>query len=352
MTPLLHQPRGATVGIVTSVGRTLDAFFPPIIESLSSIGFSVATASGEWSRGDNWTHLPSFSQRPQVATPLAVREVRRWASRTNLDIVMTSTATASAIVRLAGLGKPIVYFCHGLHWREAAGRDAAVWRLLEGRLLRRTISVVCLNHADEQWFRAHTDVPVTRLPYGVGLPLTDYPPSPVPVEPLNLLWVGEFSPRKRPDLALDVVAEVRDLIKRPVNLQMLGDGGLRASIQDRIQTLKPLGTTSADGRGPMYPAISKATALLHTAAWEGLPRVALEAAAVGRWTYGFDVKGVRDAPLVRTARDPDVRALARLIAGDYAVGQIREVPDVRRELSAQLAGDLVAGAVAKALVSQ
>ncbi|MGO8609752.1 hypothetical protein ACC848_43130, partial [Rhizobium johnstonii] len=73
---------------------------------------------------------------------------------------------------------------------------------------------------------------------------------------------------------------------------------------------------TAEGRAAVAPALGSATALLHTAEWEGLPRVALEAAAVGRWCYGFDVKGLRDAPLVRLAADGDVDALAALVAAD------------------------------------
>jgi hypothetical protein len=77
--------------------------------------------------------------------------------------------------------------------------------------------------------------------------------------------------------------------------------------------------------------------------------VALEAAAVGRWTYGFDVKGLRDAPLVQLAPDGDVEILARLIHDDSARGAIRKVPDVRSALSVTAAADGIGSAILETL---
>src|SRR5699024_4391684 len=65
----------------------------------------------------------------------------------------------------------------------------------------------------------------------------------------------------------------------------------------------------------------------HTATWEGLPRVMLEAVAVGRRTYAFDVKGVRDVPYARLLDDGDTAGMAAAIAADWESGELRRPVD-------------------------
>ncbi|MBN1091283.1 glycosyltransferase [Blastococcus sp. TML/M2B] len=176
------------------------------------------------------------------------------------------------------------------------------------------------------------------------MPLEEYPAAPVPADGHDLLWVGDFTPRKRPHLAVDVVERLVEL-GCPVRLRMLGDGPLHEEVRSRIDAAGLGSVITAEGRAAVAPALASATALLHTAEWEGLPRVALEAAAVGRWSYGFDVKGLRDAPLVRLAPDGDVAALAGLVAADVSSGAVRSVPDVRESLGVDAAADGIATAV-------
>jgi glycosyltransferase involved in cell wall biosynthesis len=64
------------------------------------------------------------------------------------------------------------------------------------------------------------------------------------------------------------------------------------------------------GRQDVRPFITSASAVAHTAAWEGLPRVGLEAAAIGRRFVAYDVKGARDIPGAVLVRDGDAKALA------------------------------------------
>jgi glycosyltransferase involved in cell wall biosynthesis len=337
------------VGLVTSVGRTLDAFFPQIVQHLADRGFAVTSASGTHSDLPGWTPLVGFTQRPSMSLPSAVRALRGWSRAQRHDVVVTNTATASAIVRAAGLDAPVVYFCHGLHWGRESDPRALPWRLVERALLRRTAGVITINSDDEAWFVRHGARHVHRLPGGVGVPLADYPRSDVPAgEELRLVWIGDLTPRKRPLEALSVVER---LVAHgvPVRLRMLGDGPLQDAVRAEIVARGLTGIVQADGRDRVTPALTEATALLHTATWEGLPRVALEAAAMGRWCYGFDVKGLRDAPLVRLVPDGDVDELAGLIARDTDSGALRAVPDVRDGLGVAAAAEGIATALSDVL---
>ncbi|WP_029431274.1 glycosyltransferase [Blastococcus sp. URHD0036] len=333
------------IGLVTSVGRTLDGFFPQIVSRLSSQGFVVTSASGSHSDLPDWTPLAGFTQRPSPALVSAVRALRAWSRTHQHDVVVTNTATASAIVRLAGLSAPVVYFCHGLHWGRESDPRALPWRIVERGLLRRTAGVITINSDDQAWFERHHAPHVHRLPGGVGVPLADFPRSAVPdAAELRLVWIGDFTPRKRPEQALAVVEHLVGA-GVPVTLRMLGDGPLIDTVREQIRARGLADVVRADGRASAAAALAEASALLHTATWEGLPRVALEAAAVGRWTYGFDVKGLRDAPLVRLAPDGDAAALARRIADDVAAGTVRSVPDVRDRLGVDAAADGIAAAL-------
>src|SRR5690625_7013167 len=94
---------------------------------------------------------------------------------------MTNTATASTLVRVAGIGVPVIYFCHGLHWNGQCLVDLP-FRVIELSLLSRTDAIVFINSAAEDWFtrsrrygtattaqigRAHVGTPVmlpARMP--------------------------------------------------------------------------------------------------------------------------------------------------------------------------------------------
>jgi hypothetical protein len=210
--PLLASPRFTVAQVGTSMqGR-----------ALRSITFG---------RGSTTVLLWSQMHGDEATATMALADIVAWLGspgddprRQRLDVVVTNTATASAIVRAAALPVPVVYFCHGLHWGNEQDGGATVWRSLERLLLRRTDGVITLNRDDEAWFRQRTDRPVHRLPYGVGVPLEEFPAAPVPAGPLTLLWAGDFSARKRPESGASLARMSRAV--RPATFRMTAPGRL------------------------------------------------------------------------------------------------------------------------------
>lgn len=340
------------IGLLTSVPVTLDAFFPAWVDTWRAAGHHVAPASGpgpdgEASEIEGARTIAGVTRAPRVTSGTAHRHLRAWARDEDLDVVLVSTATASALARTARLGVPVVYFCHGLHWTGEAGPRSLPVRAVERALLQTTAGVVTLNAVDQRWFVAHRADPVLRLRAGVGLDLEAWParPSPGRDAGLRLVWVGEQSPRKRPYDALEVVRLLRDL-DLDVELVMLGDGPLLGEVRAAAGRLA--GVTVV-GRADPRPHLADAHALLHTAEWEGLPRVVLEAAAVGRPALGYDVKGVSDAPGALVAGRPgETRGLADLVARWWA-GEV-ETPAVdRASLDWHRAHDAVTGLLGSVL---
>lgn len=351
------------IGLLASVGGMLDSFFPEIIDVWQRGGHTVCLAAGTPTDGPlSATVIGGLGRRPGPGMLGALGRLRGWAREKRLDVVVTNSATASALVRAALLPIPVIYFCHGLHWNTGSGAGERLWMTIESALLRRTAGAITINGDDQTWFRSHGvgSDRLVRLRSGVGLDLDAYPALPLqpqtaesrisdppaeaapaahdsdrrgPDRPraqrLALAWVGEFSARKRPEKALDVAAR---LVARGIDLSltMLGEGDDLERVRQRIQALGLGAHVDAPGSGPAAQILADSHALLHTATWEGLPRVMLEALAVGRRTYAFDVKGVRDIPNADLVADGDAGALAELIAADHRTGRLRTPVDFAR----------------------
>lgn len=310
------------IGLLASTGGMLDSFFIEIAQSWRTYGHSVSFAAGTSMVSAQATLIPGLSRRPDPGMVRALAGLRHWAEAEDLDVIVTNSATASALVRLARMRAPVVYFCHGLHWNEARSISDRVWPVLERMLLPRTAGIISLNSDDRRWFTHHLDgARQLHLSAGVGLDLARYPVRDLPSGSLRLCWIGEFSTRKRPHLALDTAAELH---RRGVDfhLEMLGEGAFRAQIRAEISDRGLSRNVSADGPSDAAAALARSHALVHTAQWEGLPRVMLESLAIGRGSYAFDVKGVRDIPLAQLSTDGDATQLATRIAADWESGRL------------------------------
>lgn len=302
------------IGLVAGLGLTIDAFFLEMIAEWRTAGHEVCVATSDGTpRVAGSAALSSLSRNPHPRNLRAPGELRRWVAETGVDVVVTNTATSSFLVRLGALPVPVVYFCHGLHWSDPERLGAQPWVLAERWALRRTDGVICLNSDDHAWFVQHSRVPLLTLAAGVGLDLEAFPRTPPAAEPAtHLVWIGEMSDRKRPLDALEVVDELRDTGIQ-VTLAMLGDGPLSDRVERMVVDRGLEGLVSLEGRRPPLAYMQACHALLHTARWEGLPRVGLEAAAVGRPTIAYDTKGTRDLPGVVVAPDENPASLARTV---------------------------------------
>ena len=325
--PLTERRAAPVIGLLTSVGETLDAFFVEIARRWRESGAVVEPAAGTPSaEHPSATVLTAVTRSPSPRNHRAMRELREWVREKRIEIVVTNTATASALVRLADVGVPVVYFCHGLHWNGRRAADLP-FRSVERLLLHRTDAVVCMNSADEAWFAAHApQTPRLRLLAGVGLDLTTYPRRPrrawdEGAEPLRLVWCGEYSERKNPAAMVELAHVLRD---RGVDLRvdMLGDGAL---IGTDAVTSPVDGLVRHRGRSDVVPWFDRSHVLVQTSRWEGLPRVGLEAIAMGLPAVGFDVKGVRDLPAVSVAPEGDADVLADVVLA-VARGRGAELP--------------------------
>ncbi|MHA2787664.1 glycosyltransferase [Corynebacterium sp. S7] len=311
------------IGILTSIGSTVNAFFPPLIQRWQELGHEVFTAASTPSEHEEHTIVGSVSRKPSPRNLRAPEEIKAWAEKEKLDVIITNTATASFLARLRPLPVPVVYFCHGLHWNVGKDLKSRFWQTLERSALRNTAGVIVINHDDEQWFRSKLPAEmILRLPQGVGVPLDDFPRSPIPAVngKIELVWAGEFSDRKRPWLAVEVI---HSLVSKgiSVHLTMCGEGEHMERTASLIDERGVADSVTMVGRSSQVAKyLAESQGMLLTSTWEGLPRIGLEALAIGRPVFAFDVKGTRSLPSVYSAPDGDVEQLAQLIADHSSTG--------------------------------
>jgi glycosyltransferase involved in cell wall biosynthesis len=303
------------VGLLTSIGATLDAFLLEIADDLRSRGHVVSLAAGTPTTKSASATLTGITRKPSLSNLHAHADLAGWVSTNKIDIIISSTATASALARLTMHKCPVVYFCHGLHWENNSGTTALAWKTIETALLRNTAGVITLNNDDESWFRRKAPhIPQLRLRYGVGIDPGQYPRvDPPESKTTKLVWIGELTERKNPLNAIQVASALKTL-DCDFHLSILGQGPMRDQVLEAITSNGLADLVTYVGRTPAQPFMAASHALMHTARWEGLPRVFLEALSTGRQIFSYDVKGTRDLPDVRLSPFGDTEHMALGIA--------------------------------------
>jgi glycosyltransferase involved in cell wall biosynthesis len=125
---------------------------------------------------------------------------------------------------------------------------------------------------------------------GVKLNKTQLTP---PVSDRRLVCVGRLSEVKGHHVLIDAVARLKDLPKFEV--QIIGDGPLRAELQSQIKSLGVGERVQLLGWLPearVYDAIAASRAMVLSSFAEGLPVVIMEALAMGRPVVATAIAGI------------------------------------------------------------
>lgn len=142
----------------------------------------------------------------------------------------------------------------------------------------------------------------------------------------RILWVGRLGPQKRPDLALECLARLRQLSTGcDVRLWMCGDGPWRERLERQAAALGLGGAVRFLGFSDNpFPLMRAADLFLSTSDYEGLPNALIEAQGLGlpavatRCPYGPDeVVADGETGLLVPVGDPDALAeAAAALLGD------------------------------------
>jgi glycosyltransferase involved in cell wall biosynthesis len=283
----------------------------------------------------------------------ALRELRSYFARDKPDIVHTHSSKAGQLGRLAARleGVPgIVHTVHGWSFHPdmsplrrqaftAAERLAARWSdaivVVTGEDRVKGLASGIGRPGQYQLVRSGFDVAAYR----------DAGPSRRPMrrelgvseDSKLVMTVGRLSPQKDPSTFVLAAREIVELVPR-CQFAIVGDGPLRQQTGEHIRALGLEDRIRLTGTRRDVPALlAAADVFLLTSRWEGLPRVVVQALAVGLPVVASNVDGVKevvDHSSIGSLVDPgDVEGFAREVArclarsdvdeGDRAVRQRR-----------------------------
>lgn len=293
------------IALLVSVARTIDAFFADWVDAWQAAEIDVTTLSNGNPQTVSAAHreIRNLRRRPGLLTLPAILELREALIALSPDVILTSTASCSGVVRLTSVSQPIVYFVHGLHWSGIGAASGAAWKVLEQALIPRTAGFISINSDDTKWLAER--VPASRVLYlrgGVGLDLSRWRAVERRPIPGRVLVVGDLIPRKQPLEAVRILSLLRR-IAPSATLHFVGDGPLRGEAALLARQLGCESQTFFHGHvADVRPYLSTADVVFHGSAWEGLPRALLEAVAARVPVVAYNAKGTRDVPDVEIVR--------------------------------------------------
>jgi glycosyltransferase involved in cell wall biosynthesis len=331
--------------IVTTVASTLNAFLLPFADHFRGLGWTVdAAAAGidgdpRCARHFDRTWELGWSRSPRDPGGLrAAAEIRRLVGEGGYDVVHVHTPIAGFVTRFAlrGLrrsrGLKVVYTAHGLHSHPEGGAPAnAAFCALERLAGRWTDALVVINREDEAYARTHRLAgrgALYQMP-GIGVDLERYSreqtdPGAVAAvraeiglapEDKMLLMVAEFSPGKRHSDAVTAFARMEGDAGAPaiprserpgaplapappaprVHLVLAGDGVTKEKVRALVSALGLSERVHLLGiRDDVPVLLATAEALVLPSEREGLPRVVLEAMAMGTPVIGSRIRGTTE----------------------------------------------------------
>ncbi len=287
--------------------------------------------------------------RREIAPISDLLEVGILAERLRADrpqIVHTHSSKAGIIGRLAArlAGVPVVVHTnHGLPFHESQPAVVrATWRSMEQAASRITDRILCVGRdMVTQSIAAHLGPPrlfsVIRSGIDVDLFFDGEEagralrrefgiPESVPV----VGTVGRLSAQKGPEHFLEAIARLSARLPE-ARFLWVGDGPLRPAME-RAAAEKGVRVSFTGLVAPdRVPAcLAAMDVVLITSLWEGLPRVAVQAALAARPVVAFDAPGVREVVLPGVSGD----VVARGDAAELAAGaeRILRLPDRGRML--------------------
>jgi N-acetylgalactosamine-N,N'-diacetylbacillosaminyl-diphospho-undecaprenol 4-alpha-N-acetylgalactosaminyltransferase len=226
--------------------------------------------------------------------PRTVLRLRRLLAAGGFDLVLSNVLKTNALTgaALAGLVGPPRWAARvGL----APGRGDAAWARAGARAVYPWAAVLVANsermaaafaerhprlalrvrHLPNPTDFARLDELAAEEPSGaIAAPLAEFGGGPL------LVAVGRLNRQKRPDLALEVLARVRDRVD--ARLVWCGDGPLRPAVERRAADLGLAAAARFPGfvANP-FPLLRRADLFLLTSDFEGLPNALIEAQGLG-----------------------------------------------------------------------
>lgn len=262
--------------------------------------------SGALSRRDRALHMPELQRPISLLRDMTVTvKLWRWLLKNQVDIIHSHTAKAGFVARTAGiafnllaplLGRRRVRLVHTFHGHVFSGyfsgRMTAVIKAVERFLGRRSDRLITLSPVLAKYISAEIGLPLAKVavvPLGLDLsPLLAVRREAVysgrfgVPERLWIGWVGRLVEIKNPARFLAISAALRKRLGDKVGFVLVGDGHMRAELEDEVRHLGLSGSVFFSGwQDDLAKIYSGLDMLINTSDNEGTPVAVLEALAAG-----------------------------------------------------------------------
>jgi glycosyltransferase involved in cell wall biosynthesis len=252
---------------------------------------------------------------------LGLLELVRLFRNLRPQIVHLNSAKAGILGRIAAriVGVQVcVFTAHGWTFKSTSGLTSRLYRTLDRLVRPLATAIICVSDAERRIGLAAgtcTEERTVVIPNAVPLPALTGRRGRSRSSPLRLISVGRIANQK--DFAT-LVSAVALLPRGSVELQILGDGPLRSSIEAQITGLQLDTVVEMAGSVNDVPArLAAADAFVLSSHYEGMPIAVLEAMAAGLPVVATDLDGIREVVTPEgtrlLARPGDPHALAGAI---------------------------------------
>lgn len=217
------------------------------------------------------------------------------------DILHGHGAKGGAYVRLVGSRLRVsqsrvarFYSPHGgsLHYTAKTVRGQAYFAI-ERFLERWTDSLVFVSDYERRTYAEKVGVPRTksRLIYN-GLREAEFDPVVAPEGAADFLYIGMMRDLKGPDVFINALRRAEQIVGRPLNGVMVGDGDDKPSYQRRIDKLGMGNRISMHDAMPARAAFALAQHVVVPSRAESMPYIVLETLAAGKTLIASHVGGI------------------------------------------------------------
>lgn len=331
------QPGGAERALVQIVTRLNRERWAPMVYSLTGNGPLV----------DRLDAAGIPTELLQVRSTWDVRIIWKLAQRLKVQkplLLQTFLFHANLAGRLSGKLAGIPHIVSGIRVSEKRKNG----HLLLDRLTNRLVELnVCVSQSVADFSIQQGKLPVSKvtvIPNGVDFEMfdtaepLDLSPWGIPADAKVVLFAGRLDPQKAP---ADLLTAFELFARQAAGYHLLfvGEGPLKAELQQKASTLSCADRIHFSGWQPHVPQLMKAaTCLVLPSLWEGMPNVVLEAMASGLPVISTRVDGVSEL-----IRDGEQGTLV-------ATGEPDEIYQALCDLSTQPARFIEMSEVAQALV--
>jgi len=287
----LTRPR---IALIATIARTLTHHFSPVVRRLDDFQFTAVAAGAADAGFAEFIHVP-FDRRPaafhrHLASSLVLR---RSVTPAAFELAHVNTPIPSVLARASlHSSTPLIYTVHGFHFHPLGGwwRNQA-FRFLESRSRQRLTQLVVMNRHDLLAAQGLGFVLGENLSLspGVGIDLSIWQER-RPLQPgaeLRVLVVGALTRQKGVYDALEAVARVKRC-----RLDFVGTGPEGKALASKIRKMDVGDRVTLLGqRRDIIELMENADLLLMPSYREGLPKVTLEAMAVGLPVLASAIRG-------------------------------------------------------------